>query len=162
MPRATVSTEAQRFDLKTCPDGYVTLKPLSFGQMLYRRDESTKITMMQEATRNRRGRRNVAQQDEPSKIEFEMAQEWTRWYEFHTCIVEHNLEDETGAKLDFSNKLAITKLDPRIGQEIERLIDDLNQEEEEEFEEADFISPSSTSVGDSDAPTLVGGSAAKK
>lgn len=80
--------------------------------------------MMQE---QRRGRRQQGDQ----KIDFELMQEWSRHYEFSRCIVEHNLEDETGAKLDFSNKLAITKLDPKIGSEIERLIDELNQEEEE-------------------------------
>jgi hypothetical protein len=124
MPRATVISEAETYDLKTLPGGYVKLRPLNYGELLKRRDGASRMSMMQE---QRRGRRQQGDQ----KIDFELMQEWSRHYEFSRCIVEHNLEDETGAKLDFSNKLAITKLDPKIGSEIERLIDELNQEEEE-------------------------------
>jgi hypothetical protein len=46
--------------------------------------------------------------------------------DFQSCIVDHNLEDETGRKLDFRSFSDIDMLDPKIGEEISTLIDELN------------------------------------
>lgn len=129
MPRATISsTETHRYDLKTCPGGFVELRALTYQEMLHRQDGSSRMHM--EA--KRRGRNN----NQADKVEFDIMQQWTREYEFSHCVVDHNLEDDTGNKLDFKNKNTFAVLDPKIGEEIETLIDNLNQiGDEDESEE---------------------------
>ena len=125
MPRATVSTEAVRKDLKSCPGGYVMLKQLSFGDMLKRRDRAARYTSLQA---------NGAQ----GNIQIDILNEFSRLHDFPRCVIDHNLEDEEGKKLDFSEhmiKMTLEVLDPRIGSEIEGYIDEMNQEN---IETADF------------------------
>jgi hypothetical protein len=55
-------------------------------------------------------------------------------FDFKHCIVDHNLEDEKGNKLNFQDPNTMDKLDPKVGDEIAQLIDDLNNFEEEEKE----------------------------
>jgi len=138
MPRATVSVETVRHDLKSCPDGFVELKRLPFGGMLKRRDMSGRAYL--------RAQQNGQVQDDglPDEIGMELLQEAARHYEFANCIVDHNLEDESGRKLDFSKPKDVDTLDPRIGQEIEGYIDTLNQELTEE-EEGNFPESSTDS-----------------
>lgn len=133
MPKATVSQEPVRKELKTCPpDGFVLLRPLPYGQMLERRDNALKMSMEQHPN---------ARPDDVRKVNLDMMQSITRAYEFKNCIVDHNLEDDKGVKLDFNNPMAFTFLDPKIGGEIEKLIDDMNQEE---FDEEDFTKQSTS------------------
>jgi hypothetical protein len=130
MPRATVTTEAQRIELKSCPGGYVEIKQLPYHEMLVRRDRGGKLFF---------------DQQQEGRVEISTLQAWARAYEFAHCITEHNLEDEHGNKLDFSNDATLSILDPRIGQEIEDAIDKLHNLEENV---ADFPSPSSSSSED--------------
>ena len=51
-------------------------------------------------------------------------------FEFKNCIVDHNLEDDDGNLLDFSNPMSLSILNPKIGSEIDRYIEELNQEDE--------------------------------
>lgn len=129
MPRATVSLEGERVDLKSLPGGFVVIRQLSFGQMLKRRDNSLKF--YQEST----GR----QVDAPTRTQIDILNEASRRYDFTNCIVDHNLEDEHGNKLNFANPATIDVLDPRIAAEIEREIDKRNQED---FDEQGFTSQS--------------------
>jgi hypothetical protein len=135
VPRATVNTEATRHELKTCPGGFVDLRALPFGQMLERREKASKMSMEQSLSRSRQRSR-----DQQQTISFDLMQRWARSFEFKHCIVDHNLEDDKGQKLNFDLPGTLDILDPRIGSEIERYIDELNQEEEEELE--DFMSAS--------------------
>jgi len=136
MPRATVSTETHHYDLKNLEGGWVELKQLSFDQMLERRDKALRMSMEQEAP-NRAARRN-RQQSMMQKIDLESASRWTRQFEFANCIVDHNLEDDKGVKLDFNNPMTLSILDPKVGQEIEDRIEELNEEADEESLE-DFM-----------------------
>jgi hypothetical protein len=124
MPRATVSTETHHRELKTLPEGWVDLKQLSFDEMLERRDKAMRMSMESNTGRGNTG-----------KISLDSAMQWTRFFEFSKCIVDHNLEDDSGNKLNFANKMTLKVLDPKVGQEIERYIDELNQEDEESFED---------------------------
>ncbi|SRR6266576_1556773 len=139
MPRATVSTEAIRYDLRSLPGGFVSLKQLSFGEMLQRRDRALRYT--QEMTQ---GNGNIG------KMQIDILNEFSRQHDFPRCIVDHNLEDDQGNKLDFGErmiKMTLAVLDPRIGSEIESLIDKLNQDE---FDPEDFTTPAespSTTTG---------------
>jgi len=121
MPRATVNTEATRFDLKSLPGGFVDLRPLPFGQMLERREKASKMSMEQNTRKNQK-----------QIVNFDMMQKWTRDFEFKHCIIDHNLEDDQGNKLNFSLAGTLDILDPKVGAEIERYIDELNQEEDDE------------------------------
>lgn len=120
MPRATVNTEpGEKIELKSCPEGYVRLKSLSYGELLHRRQMATKM--------NFQGGRGGSMAGELQMVNAAVQQ-----YEFSKCIVEHNLEDDSGALLDFKNPAHVALLDPRIGEEINRHIDKLNQLDDED------------------------------
>lgn len=141
MPVAVVTTEAQRYDLKTAPpDGYIMARPLPYGAKLERRDKATVMRMEQEVQRGKRKSRQRPQEDkETQKIELDMKSNWAALHDFSYCITDHNLTDENGAKLDFDNPLVLKYLDPKIGSEIERILSDINDDDEESME--DFTKP---------------------
>jgi hypothetical protein len=90
------------------------------------------------------------------KIDLETMSRWTRQFEFSNCIVDHNLEDEHGVKLDFTNPMTLSVLDPKVGEEIEQYIEELNMEGDEESLE-DFmkrhVSSTSESTNDVNTPS---------
>lgn len=121
MPRATNNVEElQHCDLKTLPEGYVKLRRMTYGQFLHRQGMSMDMQMKSEG----RGKGNV--------VDIDVGQERVTEFEFAICIAEHNLEDDAGVLLDFKKAHCVQLLDPRIGQEIGRLIDDMNKFEEDE------------------------------
>ena len=120
MPKAvTTLDETQRFDLKTCPDGYVILRRMTFGQSVQRR------AMLKLSVASSKGSKDF-------KGEMAMANEQITRFEFATCVIDHNLEDENGTKLNFASPVDFSRLDPRVGQEIEKLIGDMNNFNEED------------------------------
>jgi len=126
MPRATIDTTAtERFDLKSLPAvgdeeaGWIELKKLSYGQILERRDMATKMAI--EGITDGKGR------EDDIKVTTDIIQKVVTEFEYKNCIVDHNLEDAMGNKLNFSNPVSVQNLDPQVGQEISELIDDLNQ-----------------------------------
>lgn len=121
MPKATVSTDSVRYELKTCPpDGFVVLRALNYGQMLDRREKAAQFTFTQTKGKN-----------VPEEMAMNIMQRGTRLYEFQHCIVEHNLEGEDGQLLNFRFPATLDLLDPKIGQEIEELIDALHQPDDD-------------------------------
>lgn len=113
MPKATASIETTKFDLESCPGGWVELRRLTYGEMLKRRDMSTKFTGV--------GDKNK------TDVDVSLDQTSVVAYEFRNAIIEHNLEDEEGNKLNFSNATDISRMDPRIAGEIEDHINEMNQ-----------------------------------
>jgi len=128
MPRATVTTETVRHELKSCPGAFVILKPMAYGTKLGRSQEAMKMTMKQEGGPRRRG------QSVNTETEVQMLNRAATLIDFRACIVDHNLDDENDQRLDLTNAAHIEKLDPRIGEEISKLIDELNNWEDEEEE----------------------------
>jgi hypothetical protein len=127
MPRATVSHEHEKFNLKSCPpDGFVVLRTLSFHEMMQRRDIASK--MWSEVSQDRKKK----QDQDAVKAYLEVMNVAVMEFEFKNCIVDHNLEDDQGNKLDFNNPLTFKALDPKIGAEINRYIESLTQESEED------------------------------
>jgi hypothetical protein len=123
MPRATVSTETIRKELRSLPGAFVELRQLSWAEMMKRRDIASRMyadvstkqgTATQETIRQYMEVVNVAIME----------------FEFKNCIVDHNLEDDNGNLLDFSNPMALSILNPKVGSEIDRYIEELNQEDE--------------------------------
>lgn len=126
MPRATVSQEPERFDLKTAPpDGFIVLRKMAWGEWLTRRDMGMHMAM-------KAGGRKT----DDSKIDIDVVQAAVTRYEFQKCVVDHNLEDENGTKLNLGTKQDFDRLDPRIANEIETIIKNLHEWDEEEAEEA--------------------------
>jgi len=136
MPKATVSQETTRKNLRSVEGGYVDLKPLSYSQMLERRDNAFRTSQTIPTGKNQR---NVAQ-----KFDLESAQRWTREFEFKHCIVDHNLTDDQDNKLDFGNPMTFSILDPKVAQEIETYIDEMNQEDDEALEDFPHAATSSS------------------
>lgn len=129
MPKATVSHETHRYDLRTCPGGFVELRQLSYYEMMHRRDIASKMFTEQKVQTGRA--RQKQSPEETIRAQYEIMNVAIMEFEFKNCIVDHNLEDDSGIKLDFNNPLTFRMLDPKIGEEIGRLIDDLNQEAED-------------------------------
>lgn len=122
MPKAVVSGATEKFELKSLEGGEVTLRRLTYGQKLERIEMSTKQVIKQSG-----GRRN----NDNAEMDIRMLQRLVAEYEFKNCVVDHNLEDETGQKLNFSHSTTLDKLDPRVGDEISTLISSMNNFDEE-------------------------------
>src|SRR6266568_2556750 len=97
VPRATISTEPQHHDLKTCPGGFVELRRMSYGELMTSQDMAMNIS-------------RAAVEE----------------YQFRTCVVGHNLMDENDRVLDFKRKEDVHLLDGNVGQEISRLIGNIH------------------------------------
>ena len=124
MPRATVSTDTVRHELKSCPEGYVVLRPMPYGTKLGRSEQAMKMTVKNESGPRRRG------QAATTDTEISMLQRAATLIDFRSCIVEHNLTkagpNGEDVPLNLSDQADFESLDPRIGEEISKLIDELN------------------------------------
>jgi hypothetical protein len=120
MPQATVDVEStQKFDLKTLPEGFVVLRRMSYGQILQRR----MFTKLEVGGSGKSG---------DFRGELAMANRKVTEFEFANCIVDHNLEDAGGRKLNLNLPADFNQLDPKIGQEIEGYITEMNNFEADE------------------------------
>lgn len=130
MPKATADLGYERRDLKSLPDesdpGYIMVRPLPYGKKLDRREKAMRMSM--ESQTDNRGRAA----DAPDKVDFEFMQRLTRQIEFQYCIGDHNLEDDQGKKLDFNNPATLDVLNPKVGSEIERILDEINGDDVDE------------------------------
>lgn len=117
MPVATRKKEVVRKELTSCPDGFVVLRQMSYDELLERRDGATRM-LMERGT-------------DVQHMAVQIANKWSNHFSFARCIMDHNLTDEDGTLLNFKKpEEAFAKLDPRVGSEIERYIDEMNNEEE--------------------------------
>jgi hypothetical protein len=140
MPVVTVDPgDYDRFPLTSAPadpndpndeDGYIMARPLPYGMKLKRRDRSSKMTM--------RGDKKDASLELGSFIEGNVK------FDFGYCIGEHNLKDKNGNLVDFTQPTAFALLDPRVGDEIESILNKINGDEDEE-DASDFQRQSSSS-----------------
>lgn len=143
MPVATIDSSAyERVELKSLEGAYVCVRPLPYGMKLERREGAMKMFMEQGEGSNRSTRRD---KNATQRAEMQLLQRWSTQYDFKYCIGDHNLEAPDGRTLDFNNRKDFEMLDPRVGSEIERILDDLNNEDDD-IDEEDFTkSPSSYS-----------------
>lgn len=133
MPNATVSTKPERKELKSLPGAYVVLRQLPYGDWLYRNDIAMAATMEGD------------KKDKDSvQMQMKMMNAAVTRFEFSECILEHNLEDgespgegQQAPLLNFKTD-GLAKLDPRVGQEVSDLINELH-----EFDEGNSPSVSS-------------------
>jgi hypothetical protein len=141
MPRATVSTEPERFELNTLPEGFVVLRRMSYGERLHRQDMAMQMSM------------TADQRKKTAEMNVTPTQTLVAQFELATCVVDHNLEDESGRKLNFHTATDCAQLDGRIGEEIGNLIDTLHDWE------ADLPNSEAKSDGSSTQRTVLKGKA---
>jgi hypothetical protein len=98
---------------------------MTYGQKLSRQENAVKITMQQQ-----RGKRD-------GKMDMDMLQHASTVFDFQCCVVDHNLDDAKGVKLNLTQQHVIDSLDPRVGEEISQHIDKMNNFEDE-LDAADF------------------------
>lgn len=123
MAIATITQPTETFKLKSCPpDGYVTIRRMTWGEKLKRQSMMTKYRM--EMTKNTK--------DQDMSLDVDILQEKVSQWEFSNLIVEHNLTDETETPLNFKNIADIVRLGPVVGEEIQGYIDEVNSFEEKE------------------------------
>lgn len=120
MPRAVVDVTPIHHDLKSLPEGYVELRRMTYGDWLHRSDISLLMQVEMEEQKSKgkaRGR----------TADMKLQNQAVTIYEFSRCIVSHNLTDENDKPLDFKNRRTLEILDPRIGNEIGELIDEMHK-----------------------------------
>lgn len=117
VPVAVVVEDTQRYELKTLPEGFVIVRQMTYGERLQRQSLSSKMKVSADKKSEYAG-------------EFEMAVEKLGLWDFQNLVVDHNLEDQHGNKLNFKNVADIKRLSSRIGEEIGKYIDDLNSFED--------------------------------
>lgn len=122
MPRATVVTAPERFDLESLPKteeddgGFVLIRRLSYGEKLQKDQEAMKMRFDMSTAGDTKG----------MDAEIAMISELATLNEFQRCIMDHNLTDENNIRLDLTKIENIRKLDPRVGDEINQLMATLN------------------------------------
>lgn len=128
MPVATNTSNSERHELKSAPpDGFVELRRMTYGEYIKRRE------MLSGMRLEGRGK--------DANAVMQLANEKVTQFEFAKCILDHNLEDENGRKLNLASVKDFSRLDPRVGQEIGELIDKMNQFQSEDDEDTDEGGP---------------------
>lgn len=121
MPFAGAGDNTVRRELNSVGGGYVVLRRLTYGQKLDRQNMTKLAIDMNSKTKDFKG-------------ELAMASREATLTDFRNCVVEHNLykDAEETSLFNFGNSADVQQLDPRIGEEISKYIDELNN-----FEESD-------------------------
>lgn len=121
MPFAGTSTEVTHHELKTVEGGWIKVRRMTYGQKLERQNMLKLGIDMNSRTKDVKG-------------ELAMANKEATYLDFKNCVVDHNLfkdPDET-QKVNFASRLDIDFLDPRVGEEIDTILNKINN-----FEESD-------------------------
>ena len=120
MPRATTDiSTTEKFELKSLEEGFIIVRRLTYGEKLERRAMVSGMKVETGKGKDFAG-------------EMQLMNEKATIFDFQKCIVEHNLEDENGNTLNLSSPVDVRRLDPRIGEEIENILGDLNNFEVDE------------------------------
>ena len=156
MPKATVDPELHHYDLRTCPDGYVKLRTLSFHEMEMRKDIAGRMYQEEKVSRARQGKNIKENPEEVMRAYFESMNVKVTEFEFRSCVVEHNLfVDEAETQLiDFTKPMHAWKLDPKIGEEISKYIAELTQIDEDDVGPLPSALSSSSLTTEADTESL--------
>lgn len=119
MPCAVWMKKEETKELKTLPKAYVIIRRMKYGEKLVRDAEAMEITAKTGGNKD-------------GNVSVKLLTEATALWEFANLIVDHNLEDEHGNKLNFKNFAHTKMLDPKVGSEISNYIDELNSWEDDE------------------------------
>jgi hypothetical protein len=114
MPVATVTKTTERYELKSLPEAFVVIRRMNYGEKLNRQDEM--INMRTGGNEN----------GSSFAAEIKLMNKKVALQDFASLIIDHNLTDENDRPLNLKNPSDVLMLDPRIGDEIGQLIDNLN------------------------------------
>lgn len=119
MPKAIFNPDnVKRFDLKSCPEGFVVIRRHSYGHNLERRQMAVDTQISK-----------AANGKEQADVTMNVLD--TTLFDFANCIVEHNLEDDAGTLLNFKLAGHVSALDGAIGEEIATYIESFNNWEKD-------------------------------
>lgn len=121
MPVAVVVKSEERKELKSLPEGFVTIRRMTFGESLVRKDMMASVAMQM----------GEKQKQEDMRIQMDILSRKTTLWEFANLIIDHNLTDEKDRKLDFKNEKDVDMLVGAVGDEIQFHINTLNSFEED-------------------------------
>lgn len=128
MPKATANLqETFRHELKTLPKsdtdeaGFVVVRRLTYGEKIQRRAMTGSMKV------------NASKGQKDFAGEMQLINEKATVFDFQHCIVDHNLtKDDEGTPLDFRQLMDIRSLDPRVGEEIDNILNELNNFDEDD------------------------------
>jgi len=135
---ATASAETIHHDLKSLPGAWVEARRLTYGEKIARR---AMVSGMKIKMQDRKKKK-----DDTTEGEMNLVNEMATLFDFQKCIMDHNLEAEiTGPQavtdgeippetrlLDLTQPADIKKLDPRVGEEIDTWLSELNNFDEDD------------------------------
>jgi len=119
MPFAGTSIEVSRHELKSLPGAWVDVRRMTYGQKLERQNMLKLGIEMNSRSKDVKG-------------ELAMANKEATYLDFKNCVVDHNLfKDEAETqKINFASRMDVDLLNPRVGEEIDRILNELNNFEE--------------------------------
>ena len=126
MPNATANVqETIRLDLKSLPGGYVEAKRLTYGEKIQRRAMTAGLKIQ-----------GGKKKTDDFMGEMQLITEESTIFDFAHCIVDHNLykDDDEQVPFDLTKKTDVRMLDPRIGEEIDNWLSEINNFEDEDTE----------------------------
>jgi hypothetical protein len=103
------------YTLQTCPGGFVKLRRMSYGELLTSQDMAYQVSVKESKDGG----------DPEAGVNVTQAKIFE--YQFRTCILDHNLDDEHGRRLRFESPEAVHSLDSNIGQEINAQIEKMHR-----------------------------------
>jgi hypothetical protein len=111
-------------DLKTLEGGFVEARRLTYGEKLQRRAMVSGMKFQ-----SQRGKKDF-------EGEMQLVNEQATIFDFKNCITNHNLEkpgpDGEPVMMDLTNVADIRLLDPRVGEEIDSFLGELNNFDEDD------------------------------
>lgn len=118
MPVAVVTDTKHRFELKSLEGAFVVIREMSYGERIYRAGLTGAMKILK---------------DTKSDYAGELAMETSRitLWDFMNLIIEHNLQDHDGRELNLKTEADVKKLHAKIGEEIGKYIDEVNNFEDE-------------------------------
>lgn len=113
MAKAYATGSEERVELKSCDDAFVVLRRMTYGDKL-ERQSMVKMNLQLNGGKDAVG-------------EMALANKQVTYMEFAKCIIAHNLEkNDNGDLFDFKKPADVDALDPRVGEEIDTLISEMN------------------------------------
>jgi hypothetical protein len=131
MPVAVATDVAELKKLKTLPadptvegpageQGWVKIRRLTYGEKMNRRSINSKMVV-----KSGKGKRDA-------ETVIDAFNEKTELFDFANCIVDHNLTDSKGVKLDFRREEHVRALASHVAEEIQTYMDELNNFEQDD------------------------------
>jgi hypothetical protein len=118
MPVAVVTEDQHKFELKSLEGAYIVVREMSYGEKIMRSGMTGAMKLLKDNKKS----------DYVGELSME-TQKITLW-DFANLIIDHNLEDTDGRKLNFKVEQDVRKLSSKVGEEVGTRIDEVNNFED--------------------------------